>query len=69
MNWNKYQSKISTGRLNQYLDYLINPCFQGVNKLFVISFEDFEVEEQRKSYIRYFLPTVEINNYNVMIDG
>ena len=69
MNWNKYQSKISTGRLNQYLDYLIHPCFQGVNRLFVISFEDFEDEEQRKCYIRYFLPTVEINNYNVMIDG
>ena len=33
VTWNKYQSKISTGTQNQYLDYLINPRFQGVNRL------------------------------------
>ena len=25
---------------NQYLEYLIDPSFQGVNKLFVLSFEN-----------------------------
>ena len=40
--------------------------FQGVNRFFVLSFGN---EEQRKSYKRYCLPTVEIRNYNVMIDG
>ena len=34
IDWNKYQSKISTGKANQYLDYLIDPCFQMVNRLF-----------------------------------
>ena len=34
IGWNKYQSKISTGKANQYLDYLIDPCFQIVNRLF-----------------------------------
>ena len=29
INWNKYQSKISTERQNQYLDYLIYPRLQG----------------------------------------
>ena len=38
INWNKYQSKISTEAQNQYLDFLINPSFQGVNRLFVLSF-------------------------------
>ena len=65
-NWNKYQSKISTGRQNPYLDYLINPSFQGVNRLFVLSFEN---EAQRIRYKRYYLPTVDIKDYNVMIDG
>ena len=37
---NKYQSKTSIERSNQYLDYLINPSFQRVNRLFVLSFED-----------------------------
>ena len=34
INRNKYQSKISTERPNQYLDYLIGTSFPGVNKLF-----------------------------------
>ena len=29
INWYKYQSKASVERQNQYLDYLINPSFQG----------------------------------------
>ena len=59
INWNKYQLKLSTERKNQYLDYLIDPSFQGVNRLFVLSFED---EAQRTSYKRYYLPTVEIKD-------
>ena len=46
--------------------YLIDSSFQGVNRLFVLSFEN---EAQRTSYKRYYLPTVEIKDYNVMIDG
>ena len=40
INWNKYQSKFSTERQNQYLYFSIDPGFQGVNRLFVLSFED-----------------------------
>ena len=40
INWNKYQSKISVQAQNQYLDYLVDPSFQGVNRLFVLSFEN-----------------------------
>ena len=36
INWNKYQSKVSIGKSNQYIIYLIDPSFQGVNKLFVL---------------------------------
>ena len=39
INWNKYQSKITTQMVNQYSDYLIDPCFQGANRRFVLSFE------------------------------
>ena len=58
INWNKYQSKKSIERPNQYLDYLINPSFKGVNTLFVLSFEN---EAHRKIYKRYYLPAVQIN--------
>ena len=54
--WNKYQSKMSTERQKQYLDYLIDPSFQGVNRLFVSPFEN---QAQQLSYKRYYLPTAE----------
>ena len=38
--WNKHQSKVSIGRQKQYLGYLIDPSFQGVNRLFALSSED-----------------------------
>ena len=48
INWNKYHSKTKTlNAPNPYLDYLIDPSFQGVNRLFVLSFEN---EGQRKIY-------------------
>ena len=65
INWNKYLSKLSTERTNQYLDYLIDPLFQGLNRIFVSPFEN---KAQQIRYKRYYLPTVEIKNYNVMIN-
>ena len=35
-NWNKYQSKRSIERPNQYLDYLIDPSSGGVNWPFLV---------------------------------
>ena len=39
-NWNKYESSIKTFAQNRYLNYLINPNFHRVNRLFVLSFEN-----------------------------
>ena len=46
--------------------FLIDPSFQGVNNFFILSFEN---EEDRKVHTVYYLPKVEIKDYNVMIDG
>ena len=43
----KQTERIKTERINQYLDFLIDPSFQGVNRLFVLPFED---EVQITSY-------------------
>ena len=40
VNWNKYQTKVSTQGQNQYPDFLIDSSFQEVNRLFVLSFEN-----------------------------
>ena len=38
VNWNKYQSKVTPQERIKQLDYLINPNFQVINGLFVLSF-------------------------------
>ena len=45
---------------------MINPSFQGVKKRFVFSFAN---EDDRKSHSTYYLPKVQIKDYNVTIDG
>ena len=66
INWNKYESSVKTFAQNSYLNYSINPSFQGVNRLLVLSFKN---ENDRTSHLTYYLPKVEIKEYNVMIDG
>ena len=48
------------------LNHLIEPSSQGMNRLFVLAFEN---DAQRTSNKRYRIPNVEIRDYNVMIDG
>ena len=44
---------------------MIEPSFQGVNRLFVLAFEN---DTQRTSHPDYYLSNVEVKNYNVMIN-
>ena len=66
INWNKYLSKPELLAQNPNLNHLIEPIFQGVNRLFVLAFEN---DDDRTSYDEYYLPTVEIKDYNIMING
>ena len=65
INWNIYQSKVPIEQQNQYLDFLIDPSFE-VNKLFVLLFEN---KDNRMVQTAFYLPKVEIKNYNFMIKG
>ena len=51
---------------NNNLNYLIDPTFIEVNRLFVFSFEN---ENDRTSFSKYYVPNVQIKNFNVLIDG
>ena len=66
INWNKYLSKPELLAQNPNLNHLVEPSFQGVNRLFVLAFENYDV---RTSYDEYYLPPVEIKDYNIMING
>ena len=56
INWNKYLSKVTIQRQHQYSDYLINPTFQGVDRLILSS------EDNATTYNQYFLPALEIKD-------
>ena len=47
------------------MNHLIEPSFQGINRLFVLAFENDAQRISKKIYI----PNVEIKDYSVMIDG
>ena len=52
---------------NPCLDYLVDPKnFQGVTRLFVLSFEN---NTYRKVHTVYYLSKLEIKDYNVINDG
>ena len=66
INWNKYLSKPELLAQNPNINHLVEPSFQGVNRLFVLPFEN---DTPRTSVKGYYLPNVEVKDYNVMING
>ena len=64
INWNKYLSKPELIRRNPNLNHLVEPSFQGINRLFILAYDEDRIDHE-KSY----LPNVEIKDYNIMITG
>ena len=73
IKWNKYQSQMSIQNNNNKLSYLIDPTFTNVNRLFVLSFERIEEDnikkDYRDSFSHYYVPNIQIKDFNVLIDG
>ena len=81
--WNEYQTKIETRDLdnNNLKRFLLDASFQGVRTLFVLIFNNTSVNAPnnpinntnnkalRNSDTKYYLPRVNITNWNVLIDG
>ena len=65
ISWNKYLAKPELLAQNANLNHLIEPSFQGVNRLFVLAFENDAQRINKKRYI----PNVEIKDQNIMIHG
>ena len=66
IKWNKYRSEMSNQTINNNLNYLIDPTFTNVNRLFVLAFEN---ENDGTSFSKYYALKVEIKDFNVLIDG
>ena len=66
INFNKCLIRSELLAQNPNINRLIEPIFQWVNRLFVLEFGN---DAQRSSNKRYYIPNVEIKEYNVMIGG
>ena len=68
------KKKIETRDLdnNNLTRFPLDASFQGVRRLFVLVFDNTEngaKKVERNSHTKYFLPRVNITNYNILIDG
>ena len=69
--WNEYKTKELNSNKNANVFKYINldPSFQGVNRLFVMSYSRVDGQPTRNGQQKYYLPTIDVNKYNVIIDG
>ena len=70
--WNEYKSKIETKTAdnNDVSRFPLDASFQGVNRLFVLAFDNTEnggKKVESDSHGKYFLPRVDITSYNVLM--
>ena len=49
------------------LNYLIDPTFNKINRLFIWSFEN--EDDGKTSFSKSYTPKVEIKDFNVLVDG
>ena len=63
--WGRYRTQVINQPATNNLNFLIDPTFNNVNGLFVLAFPN---EEGRSSFSKYYIPSVEIKGYNVLID-
>ena len=72
MKWNKYRWQMTIQNNNNNFN-LIDPTFTNANRLFVLSFERIEEnnvkKDRRDSFSHYYVPKVQIKDFNVLIDG
>ena len=69
VKWNKYRSQMTIQPKNNNLNYLIDPTFMNVNRLFVFSFPRNNNTDSRYSFSNYYVPKVKIIDFNFLIDG
>ena len=69
--WNEYKTKeINENADANVFKYInLDPSFQGVNKLFVMAYDRVDGQPTRNGQQKYYLPRIDLEKYNVIIDG
>ena len=60
---------MTTEKKNNNLDFLTDPTFRNINRLFVLSFKNNNDDPTRNSLGGYYMSLVEIKDFNVLIDN
>ena len=61
------QNNNNTANSARYINS--DPSFQGVNRLFVMAYNSANGQPTRNGQRKYYLPRIDLNKYNVIIDG
>ena len=74
IKWNKYRSQMLIQSNSNNLNYLTDPTFTNVNRLFILPFqriagENNTTKDDGDSFSHYYVQNVEIKDFNVLIDG
>ena len=69
--WNEYKTKEQNENAdNNVFKYInLDPSFQGVNRSFVMAYSRADNQPDKDSLRKYYLPRIDLNKYNVIIDG
>ena len=69
--WNEYKTKeINANADANVFKYInLNPFFQGFNRLFVMAYNRANDQPTRNGQQKYYLPRIDLEKYNVIIDG
>ena len=69
--WNEYKTKeINENADANVFKYInLDPSFQGVNRLFVMTYNRANGQPTRNGQRKYYLPRIDLEKYNVIIDG
>ena len=73
IKWNKYRSQMTAQSNNNNLNYLIDPTFATVNRLFIlllqrIAWENNTTKDHIDSISNYYVSNAGIKDFNVLID-
>ena len=68
ISWNKYRSEITTEAKKNNLHHLIDPTLDII-RLFFFSFKNDDDDPTRNSFDEYYMPSVEIKDFNALIDN
>ena len=69
--WNEYKTKgkDEIANANNFKYIYLDPSFQDVNRLFVMAYNKENTQPTKNGQRKYYLPRIDLNKYNVTIDG